>query len=158
MNTKLIIQTIASVLFVLYAITASSQDSKTRSGFNVEDNLAIQGYDPVAYFTQNKAVEGNKNISLTYQSIEYRFATTSNRDLFKSNPAKYEPMYGGWCAYAMGAKADKVDINPKTFKIVDGKLYLFYNAFFNNTLDSWNKDQTNLLKKADVNWSKISKK
>jgi len=63
------------------------------------------------------------------------------------NPAGYEPQYGGWCAYAMGANGEKVEIDPGTFKIVDGKLNLYYNAFFNNTLKSWNKDEVNLKKK-----------
>lgn len=75
--------------------------------------------------------------------------------MFLKNPASYEPQYGGWCAYAMGANGEKVEINPETFKIVDGKLNLYYNAFFNNTLKSWNKDEGNLKKKADANWKKI---
>ena len=61
----------------------------------------------------------------------------------------------GWCAYAMGAKGEKVEVDPETFKIVDGKLYLFYNKFFNNTLESWNKDEARLRSNADKNWSKI---
>ena len=76
---------------------------------------------------------------------------------FKKDPTKYEPQYGGWCAYAMGAKGEKVEINPETFKIVDGKLYLFYNRFFSNTLTDWNKDEAHLKKQADVNWQKTFK-
>jgi hypothetical protein len=60
-----------------------------------------------------------------------------------------EPAYGGWCAYAMGSTGEKVSVDPKTFKIVNGRLNLFYNRFFNNTLDDWNKDEVNLKKKAD---------
>ena len=71
------------------------------------------------------------------------------------NPQKYEPAYGGWCAYAMGAKGQKVSVDPETFKIVDGRLNLFYNKFFNNTLEDWNKDEGNLKKKAEANWQKI---
>ena len=67
-------------------------------------------------------------------------------------------MFGGWCAYAMGDNGEKVDIDPETFKIIDGKLYLFYNAYFNNTLNSWNKDEKNLKNKANNNWSKLLKK
>lgn len=77
-----------------------------------------------------------------------------NKEEFIKNPAKYEPAYGGWCAYAMGSDGEKVSVDPKTFKIVNGRLNLFYNKFFNNTLDDWNKDEANLKKKADVNWQK----
>ena len=78
-----------------------------------------------------------------------------NKEEFKKNPAAYEPQYGGWCAYAMGKDGDKVSIDPETFKIVNGKLYLFYNRAFNNTLKSWNKDEPTLKTKADANWQKI---
>jgi YHS domain-containing protein len=134
---------------------AFAQNATARKEFNTENKLAIQGYDPVAYFVQNKAVEGKANISYTHQNIVYRFSSAANLDLFKSNPDKYEPQYGGWCAYAMGAKGEKVEINPKTFKIINGKLFLFYNAFFNNTLESWNEDEQRLHKAADLNWNKI---
>ena len=74
--------------------------------------------------------------------------------MFKASPAKYEPQYGGWCAYAMGATNEKVEIDPETFKIINGKLYLFYHSWTNNTLKTWNKDEGNLKPKADVNWTK----
>ena len=78
-----------------------------------------------------------------------------NKEAFKNAPARYEPQYGGWCAYAMGNDGSKVEIDPETFKIVDGKLYLFYNKYFTNTLKSWNKQEPELKKKADQNWQKI---
>ncbi|MBS1602984.1 MAG: YHS domain protein [Bacteroidetes bacterium] len=146
------------VLFAALLSTASAQSAEFRKKqFNLDKTgLAIQGYDPVAYFTNGKAVEGDKNITLQYQGVLYQFANTANRDAFKANPAKYEPQYGGWCAYAMGSSGDKVAIDPETFKIVDGKLYLFYNKFFNNTLKSWNKDESHLKTSADHNWAKFA--
>ena len=83
--------------------------------------------------------------------------TEENKEEFTKNPAKYEPVYGGWCAYAMGLeKADKVAINPKTFKIIDNKLYLFYNKLGINTLEKWNKEgQEKLKNNADRNWKLI---
>jgi hypothetical protein len=80
-----------------------------------------------------------------------------NKEAFKSNLVKYEPAYGGWCAFAMGDNGEKVSVDPETFKIVNGKLYLFYNKYFTNTLTSWNKDETNLKRKADANWPKLLK-
>ncbi len=124
--------------------------------YNLEKGIAIQGFDPVAYFS-NKAVKGKSYISESFQGVVYYFSTSENKKLFQSNPSKYEPQYGGWCAFAMGNSGEKVEIDPETFKILDGKLYLFYNAYFNNTLKSWNKDERNLKAKADKNWSNIIK-
>lgn len=123
--------------------------------FNLENGLAIQGYDPVAYFTQSKAIEGNKQFSANFEGATYRFASAANKDLFLKDPKKYEPQYGGWCAYAMGATGEKVEIDPETFKILNGKLYLFYHSWANNTLLKWNKDETNLKSKADKSWMNI---
>jgi YHS domain-containing protein len=117
--------------------------------------LAIGGYDPVAYFTSSKAIQGKNEIGTVYEGVAYRFATIQNRDAFKANPAKYEPQYGGWCAYAMGAKGEKVEVDPETFKLVNGKLYLFYNKYFNNTLKSWNENETQLKANADQRWAKF---
>lgn len=136
------------------ALFAQSTPATRSKHFNLEKGVAIQGYDPVAYFTSNAAVKGKNSFTATYQGVVYQFSTDANRKLFLANPTKYEPQYGGWCAYAMGDYGKKVEIDPETFKIVGGKLYLFYNAYFNNTLTSWNKDEKNLKAKADINWAK----
>lgn len=119
--------------------------------------MAIQGYDPVAYFKQGRAVKGKKEIAASYEGVVYYFSMPVNKEYFLKNPSKFEPQYGGWCAFAMGDSNEKVSVNPETFKIIDGKLYLFYNAFFNNTLKTWNKEESRLMMKADVNWSKMTK-
>ena len=75
--------------------------------------------------------------------------------MFDENPTRFLPQYGGWCAYAMGDSGEKVKIDPETFKIIDGKLYLFYNFYFTNTLTKWNRDESNLKQKADQNWKKV---
>jgi YHS domain-containing protein len=123
--------------------------------FNLDGKTAIQGYDPVAYFTQRKAVKGNTAITATHEGVQYHFSSATNKAKFLSAPTQYEPQYGGWCAYALGARNMQIEIDPSTFKIIDGKLYLFYNAYFNNTLTSWNKDEKNLLPKANTNWGKL---
>ena len=143
-------------LAIIFSLPILAQSGTETTGeYNLEKGLAIQGYDPVAYFG-NKALKGDKKFSATHQGATYSFSSEQNRKAFLQNPSKYEPQYGGWCAYAMGATGEKVEIDPKTFKIVDGKLYLFYNAYFNNTLVLWNKDEANLKKKADAQWKKIS--
>lgn len=146
----------ATILSML-SLTVFAQDATgiRKKHFNLDDGIAIKGYDPVAYFTKNKAVKGSKNNTVYYQGATYYFSSTENKEVFKANPSKYEPEYGGWCAYAMGSSGEKVSIDPETFKIVNGKLYLFYNKYFTNTLTSWNKDEGNLKRKADANWSKL---
>ena len=141
--------------FILLA-PVFAQDALRKKEYNLGKNgLAIEGYDPVAYFKQNKAVKGSSSNSVVHQGVTYYFSSAENKEEFKKNPAKYEPQYGGWCAYAMGKDGSKVEIDPETFKIVDGKLFLFYNRFFNNTLKSWNKDERNLHTNADANWKKL---
>ena len=144
-------------LLIVTTIGFSQNQAKRIADFNLEKKVALQGYDPIGYFKQNKAVKGKKEIAVTYEGVIYYFSSVENKNLFLKTPAKYEPQYGGWCAFAMGDSGDKVEINPETFKIIEGKLYLFYNAYFNNTLKSWNKNEAALKSKADANWKKVIK-
>ena len=145
-------------LSALIAISQENTFAIRLKKFNVEKKIGIQGYDPVAYFTQNVAVKGKADFSFEFSGIKYLFSSKQNLDLFKSIPEKYEPQYGGWCAYAMGNDGSKVEVDPETFKILDGKLYLFYNFYFNNTLKKWNADENVLKKNADNNWQLILSK
>lgn len=144
-------------LILVSGFSFAQNDAKRISQYNLENKVAIQGYDPVGYFNQGKALKGKNEFTVSYQSVIYKFSSNENKQTFLKNPSKYEPQYGGWCAYALGSSGEKVEINPETFKIIDGKLYLFYNAFFNNTLKSWNKNESNLKSQADDNWKKIYK-
>lgn len=129
---------------------------QAKVSYNTESDFGIHGHDPVSYLTQNAAHEGKKNLKYTFDGITYLFENESNLETFKKGPEKYIPAYGGWCAYAM-AEGDKVDIDPKTFKIIDGKTYLFYNGVWGNTLTKWQKDEKNLKKNADASWGKLIK-
>jgi YHS domain-containing protein len=143
------------IVFFSAVIVCSAQDQTRTSTFNLEKGIAVQGYDVVAYFG-GKAIKGLPSFAVIYQGVRYHFSSAANKEEFKKNPGKYEPQYGGWCAYAMGATGEKVEIDPETFKVVNGKLYLFYNKRFNNTLKTWNKDEQALKTKADANWNKLS--
>ncbi|HSZ25620.1 MAG TPA: YHS domain-containing (seleno)protein [Cytophagaceae bacterium] len=134
----------------------AQEEESRKKNFNVENGILLNGYDPVSYFS-NKPTKGKAAFQYKYKGIKYLFCSQANLDKFKLEPEKYEPAYGGWCAYAMGEKGEKVTINPETFKITNGKLFVFYNSFFNNTLNEWNKDEKNLNKKADINWKSITK-
>lgn len=143
------------VLLLVLPLAGYTQDLAVRTKqFNLEKQVALQGYDPVSYF-DGKPQEGKKGFEVTYLGITYRFANASNLKHFKDNPGKYEPAYGGWCAYAMGNTGEKVKIDPETYKIQNGKLYLFYNFWGNNTLTDWNKNEQLLKTRADQNWKKI---
>ena len=147
-----------TVFLVLLSFIGFSQEvvnlATRQKHFLVDKGVAISGYDPVNYFT-SKPQKGK--IAYIHNGITFKFTSAANLEMFKKNPAKYEPAYGGWCAYAMGAKGEKVDVDPENYKIVNGTLNLFYKNFFSNTLDDWNKDEVKLKKQADINWTKIFK-
>jgi len=140
------------------SLLAFSQDTDQlrQRNSNQQHGIALSGYDPVAYFTVGQALRGRPELACTFHGLTYYFATASNRALFVKQPDQYEPQYGGWCAYAMGKNGTKVEVDPQTFKIVDGKLFLFYNKFFNNTLKTWNQDEQQLRSRADANWKKLN--
>jgi YHS domain-containing protein len=142
-------------LFVMQVGQALAQSDVFRqNNFNISKTIALEGFDPVSYF-DHAPLEGDEKFSYSYRKIKYLFATKDNLEKFKENPEKYEPVYGGWCAYAMGEKGEKVEVDPKTYKILDGKLFLFYNSWGNNTLSKWNKNESNLRKQAELNWKKF---
>lgn len=142
------------ILLSCFQLFAFGQGEKDH--INAKKGLAIEGYDPVSYYS-GKPVEGNEKLKASYHGVTYYFSSEKNRGAFKTNPQKYEPAYGGWCAYAMGETGEKVKIDPETYKIIDNKIYLFYNFWGTNTLDSWNSNESGLKIKADENWNQIIK-
>ncbi len=113
-----------------------------------KQGLAIEGYDPVAYFTDNKPIKGSAKISSEYDGAKYLFASAEHKALFDANAAKYAPAYGGYCGYA--ASIDRLSpVSPEWFQIDDGKLILQHNK---KAFDLFNKELKDNVKKADVNW------
>lgn len=145
----------AKSIVLLFFLFAAFSGNAQKPAQNLKEGLAIQGYDPVSYFKGGPA-EGKESLTYKFKGATYRFANEQNRTEFKKNPPKYTPEYSGWCAFAM-ADGDKVSIDPETYKIIDGKLYLFYHTILSNTLKKWNEDEKNLHQKADVAWQKIEK-
>ncbi len=139
------------LMSVVFSLSAQHVD------YNTDDGFIAEGYDVTEYFN-NKAVEGKSNYTYKHDNVSYKFASQANLNKFKSNPTKFIPAYGGYCAYAI-AKGKKVDIDPETFEIRDGKLYLFYNSWGSNTLKKWIKEGPNTLKvTADKNWDSLKNK
>ena len=111
-------------------------------------NEAIKGYDTVAYFTEGKPVKGKSEFSIKYKGAAWLFASDENLTLFKADPDKYTPQYGGYCAYAV-AQGQTASIKPHLFTIYEGKLYLNYNESIN---DKWSAQKDSFIEEADKNW------
>lgn len=116
-----------------------------------EDGIAIDGTDPVAYFTQSKPVKGSPEITHSYMGATWHFSSMANRDTFAGAPARYAPQYGGYCAYAV-SEGYTASTTPKAWKIVDGKLYLNYSKRIQRR---WEKDIPARIANANANWPKV---
>ena len=112
---------------------------------------AIEGYDPVAYFTEGRPVEGASAFSHDWMGATWYFASAENRDRFAAKPESYAPQYGGYCAWAV-AHGYTAKIDPEAWKIVDGKLYLNYSK---DVQADWAEDIPGNISKGDANWPKI---
>jgi YHS domain-containing protein len=115
---------------------------------------AINGYDVVAYFKESKPVKGDTQFNYTWKDANWYFSSKENLETFRANPEQYVPQYGGYCAYGT-SEGHKAPTEPDAWTIVDGKLYLNYNK---NVKVLWNKNQSELIKKADANWGELKGK
>lgn len=137
---------VATTLVVLGA-SAWAGDYFERNG------LALRGYDPVAYFKDNRPVQGSTEHVAEYKGSTFQFASKANRDAFAADPAKYAPQYGGFCAFGM-AGGYKAATDPAAFSIVDGKLYLNYNR---EVQKQWSADVPGFVDKADRQWPSVAR-
>jgi YHS domain-containing protein len=118
---------------------------------SVLSNVAVGGYDAVAYFTQGKPVKGSANFTTTYKGAEFRFANAGDLAAFKANPDKYAPQYGGYCAWAV-SQGYTASGDPLVWKVVGGKLYLNYNEEIGQR---WSKNIPGFIAAADKNWPAV---
>jgi YHS domain-containing protein len=114
-------------------------------------NGAIDGYDVVAYFTEAKPLKGNQQFNHQWEGATWYFTSAKHRDLFKADPKKYAPAFGGFCAYGV-SQGYKVKIEADAWDIVDGVLYLNYNTEVQKT---WKTDKAGYIAKAKSSWSNI---
>ncbi len=121
--------------------------------FFEQDGAAIRGYDPVAYFTQGKAVKGSPELKADYKGSTFHFSSKANRDAFIADAARYAPQYGGFCAFGT-AGGYKAAIQPSAFSVVDGKLYLNYSL---DVQKQWRRDIAGYVGTADRNWPEVSR-
>jgi YHS domain-containing protein len=134
---------------LVFSITLNAQNGHF---FNT-NGLAIKGYDPVAYFTQNKAIEGNDSIKIDWSGSTWKFTSKENLKLFTKDPEKYAPCYGGFCAY--GTSENHLSpTDPNAWTIVNNKLYLNYNL---KVKEIWIKDSTARILNANIYWATLIK-
>ena len=141
----------ALAAFAAAPALAADEINVSRGATLAGPGLAVHGHDVVGYFTEGKPTLGSDKFAIAHNGGTYRFASQANLDAFKADPAKYEPAYGGYCAYG-AALGKKFDGDPRVWKIVDGKLYLNLNG---DIATEWSKDVPGNVKKADGNWERI---
>ena len=112
---------------------------------------AIGGYDPVAFFTQQRSRHGAEEFAHEWGGATWLFVSAENRDRFRENPERYAPQYGGYCAYAV-AQGNRARIDPRAWSIVDDKLYLNYSL---EIRDRWRENQSQFIRQADENWPRL---
>jgi len=143
-------------LYLLLTFVISLSSYSQNSTYNIQNGYVADGYDVVAYFN-DEVHKGNEEYTFLYDNVHFKFLNEENLNLFKANPKKFIPQYGGWCAYAVALKSKKVKIDPKTFEVREGKLYLFYNSKLINTPKKWLAKKPKLLiNKANINWLSIN--
>lgn len=141
-------------LAALAALTTLAVPAQGQAVNTDRAGLALSGYDPVAYHTEQQAVKGQSALTLTHEGITYRFASAENRDAFQVEPDRYLPAYGGYCAYGV-ANGYKVKVDPEAFTVLDGRLYLNYSK---SVQRRWLKEPAGYIATADGNWEGLRDK
>lgn len=142
---------VAGLILLLASATSSAAIDAIYTGFF--SNEALRGYDTVAYFTQGMPVEGSDDFTYEYLGAVWKFSSQEHLDLFRANPEKYAPQYGGYCAWAM-ANGDTASAEPDLWTLHEGKLYLNYSRRVNRR---WKDDMVNFIQQADIAWQKFEK-
>jgi YHS domain-containing protein len=143
---------VCAIMLIAHASFSQTLDGKYLVNLN-SNGVIVDGYDVVSFFTENKAVKGNSQFTYSYRDATYWFSSEEHKKMFVDNPSKYEPQFGGYCAYA-AALGRTAPIDVKTFSIVNGRLVIQHNQ---RAVDGWNKDVPGNLAKADKYWPAIVK-
>ncbi|MEO8195370.1 MAG: YHS domain-containing (seleno)protein [Thermoanaerobaculia bacterium] len=141
----------AGSVWLLILALAASASALTPVNRTLFGGVAIDGWDPVAYFTDSKPVEGNKQFTFEWNGAIWHFASAAHRELFVQAPEKYAPQYGGYCAWAV-SQGYTADIDPQAWKIEGGRLFLNYSL---DVQKKWAVDIPGNIVKADANWPKL---
>ena len=144
---------VAGLVFGSTPALADKPEIFVKSGgvFSKGWTYALNGMDPVSYFTDGKPVKGSESYTATYKGATFSFTSQDHKAMFEADPAKYAPQYGGYCAWAT-SQGYTADGDPEVWKIVDGKLYLNYSK---GVQKKWNKDIPGFIVKANANWPTV---
>lgn len=154
LKLKTMKQRLTYILLILSTVILAQ-----KTDYNTKNGYVAEGYDVVSYFVDKKPLEGKKKLQIIHDGAKFKFSSEKNLQLFKANPVKYIPKYGGYCAYAIAAKKTKMYIDAEAYEIRDGKLYLFYNSWFSSALDVWKEGDTKKLQtQGDNNWEVLKHK
>ncbi len=144
----------SAALIIFTALSLSSQDARAEIPTVFQDNkIAVSGADVVAYFTNGRHVKGTNTFTAKHDGAIWQFSSAANRELFKAEPVKYAPQFGGYCAYAVSQGATATTI-PEAWSIVDGKLYLNYSL---GVKTRWEADKARYISQAKKNWPGVLK-
>ncbi|CAM3479818.1 YHS domain-containing (seleno)protein [Parendozoicomonas haliclonae] len=138
------------LIFLLWFLPCGVNASEYHTTF--WGNLAVGGYDPVAYFTEEDAMKGSEDFEYDWQGAKWRFISQKHLDLFKANPEKYAPRYGGHCAWAVASKNRLYRGSPQHWDIVQGELYLNHSDSVNRR---WRANSQQHIGEADENWEQL---
>ena len=162
LSKKTLLLPVTAALFGMFVVSATfAEEPESRAYLNSynlpSSGIALEGYCPVAYFAVNRPVKGNPEYASTYDGVTYHFVNGDAKLAFDATPQKYVPAYGGWCAFGMAVQ-DKFPVDPKNFKIVDGRLMLFLKNRNVDALKLWNDgNEREYTDKADAHWKTVSK-
>ncbi|PVZ68295.1 YHS domain-containing (seleno)protein [Pelagibaculum spongiae] len=151
MRSLLLKHILPSLLLLSSVLFSSALWAKSPISTSYVGNQAVSGYDSVAYFQQSKPVRGNKQYTFEYLGAKWLFSSQQNLDLFKTNPQKYAPQFGGYCAWAV-AHGYTASADPTAWKIVDNKLYLNYN---HTVKRSWEMNIPRYIAQGNGNWPRV---
>ncbi|MEN7550608.1 YHS domain-containing (seleno)protein [Rapidithrix thailandica] len=142
--------------FFTFGLLVYSLMAQDKAQFNIDDSkIALNGYSAVSYLDLNLAQRGDKDYMSEYEEVKYFFVNAEQKKKFDTNPGKYLPQFGGYCATGVAINA-KFRTDPNKFLVRNGKLYLFLNSIEVDALQVWLADEKSLTKKAYENWPKLS--
>ena len=144
---------IAKIVFIVFLLLLLFPGKSYTVSVDVDGTeIAVEGYDPVAYHTENHATKGYSSETHEYKDMLWYFSSTHNKELFIEDPEKYAPSYLGFCAYYMSRKGFKKKTDPRIWSIVNERLFLFSNEY---NKEEWQKDSQKHIEKADKNWEAL---
>lgn len=143
------------------ATDGASAELRKKGWLLDKQGLALQGYDPLSYFDTSGPQRGKVELTSTFRGVTYRFVSAANKERFDHEPLRFEPPYGGWCAFAV-IDGDKVEVDPLHYRVIDGRVYLFYKGFFGDAGSKWDalvakSTAAAIVRKADAGWRELER-